>query len=156
MEEFYEQLESTIKEIPRKDLLVIQGDWNAKVGPDAYEERARTVGPSAVGETNERGHRLMEFAHRHNVALVNTLFPYKISRRTTSHSPDVTTRNQLDNILTLRRFKSNINRAKSRANPGADISGDHDLVMMTMKLNLKKNVRAKYSCSTLKSLKTGK
>ena len=37
-EEFYEQLESTIKEIGRKDLLIIQWDWNAKVGPDAYEQ----------------------------------------------------------------------------------------------------------------------
>ena len=30
VEAFYEQLESTIKEILRKDLLIIQGDWNAK------------------------------------------------------------------------------------------------------------------------------
>ena len=37
VEECYEQLESTVKEIPRKDLLIIQGDWNGKVGPDACE-----------------------------------------------------------------------------------------------------------------------
>ena len=42
--EFYEQLESTIKKIPRKDLLIIQGNWNAKVGPDAYKQWPGTVG----------------------------------------------------------------------------------------------------------------
>ena len=34
VEEFDEQLKSTIKEIPRKDLIIIPGDWNATVGPD--------------------------------------------------------------------------------------------------------------------------
>ena len=48
VEDFYERLGSTIKEIPRKDL-IIQGNWNAKVGPDAYEQWPGTVGRFEAG-----------------------------------------------------------------------------------------------------------
>ena len=82
MEELHEQLESTIEEIQIKDILIIQGDWNAKVGPDAYEHWPGTVGRFGVGETNEREDRLLEFAHRHKTTMVNTLFPHRISRTT--------------------------------------------------------------------------
>ena len=30
IEEFYEQLEEAMKKTPKKDLIVVQGDWNAK------------------------------------------------------------------------------------------------------------------------------
>ncbi|XP_037774570.1 craniofacial development protein 2-like [Penaeus monodon] len=37
IDDFYENLNDLIKTIPRKDILVVQGDWNAKIGEDAYE-----------------------------------------------------------------------------------------------------------------------
>ena len=79
MEELYEQLEGTIKEIPRI-YLIIQGDWNANVEPDASEQWAGTVerfGAGETNETNERGDRLLEFAHRHKMVVVNNLFPIR-------------------------------------------------------------------------------
>ena len=71
VEEFYEQPENTIKEITRKDLLIVQGDWNAKIAPGAFEQWAGTVRRLGVGETNERGKRLQEFAHSHKMTMVN-------------------------------------------------------------------------------------
>ena len=53
-EEFYKQFESTVKEIPMKDL-IIQGDWNARVGPYACEQWAGMVARFGVGETMEIG-----------------------------------------------------------------------------------------------------
>ena len=76
------------------------------------------------------------------MTMVNTLFPHRISGRTTSHSPDGVTHNQIDYILAPLRFKSIINRAKSRTFPGEDTNSDHDLVTMTMKLKLKQNLRS--------------
>ena len=35
IEEFYDQLQNVIDQTPKKDILVVQGDWNAKVGRDA-------------------------------------------------------------------------------------------------------------------------
>ncbi|ELT93570.1 hypothetical protein CAPTEDRAFT_211259 [Capitella teleta] len=36
VEEFYKELDNLIKEISKKDILIVQGNWNAKVRTDAY------------------------------------------------------------------------------------------------------------------------
>ena len=35
IEEFYDQLQNIIDQTPKNDILVVQEDWNAKVGKDA-------------------------------------------------------------------------------------------------------------------------
>ena len=35
IEEFYDQLQNVIDQTPKKDILVVQGDWNANVGREA-------------------------------------------------------------------------------------------------------------------------
>ena len=35
IEEFYDQLQNVIDQTPKEDILLLQGDWNAKVGKDA-------------------------------------------------------------------------------------------------------------------------
>lgn len=155
IEEFYEQLEAVIAKVPKKDILVVQGDWNAKVGPDAFNDWAGTVGRFGIGTTNDRGLRLLEFARSHSLTLANTLHPHKLSRTATWHSPNGLTHNQIDFILTPQRFKSSINKANTRTFPGADIGSDHDLVMTTIKLKLKaerrpKNPRIRFDLEKLK------
>ena len=88
VEAFYEELENTIKKIPKKDILIVQGDFNAKVGPDAYDNWAGTVGQYGTGNTNDRGLRLLEFAGSQRLTIANTLYPHKLSRRTTWHAPN--------------------------------------------------------------------
>ena len=67
VEQFYKQLDSIIAKTPKKDILVVQGDWNAKIGSDAYQHWAGTVGRFGIGDTNNRGWRPLEFtkSHRH-------------------------------------------------------------------------------------------
>ena len=138
VEEFYERIEETIKKAPKKDIIVVLGDFNAKVGPDAYKDWDGTVGQYGTGETNDRGLRLLEFACSQRLTIANTLYPHKLSRRTTWHAPNGKTHNQIDYVLTPRRFKSSINRAKTRTYPGADVGSDHDLVLLNFKIRLKK------------------
>jgi len=38
IESFYETLNNVIRQTPRSDIKIIKGDWNAKVGPDAFTE----------------------------------------------------------------------------------------------------------------------
>ena len=61
-------------------MYIVQGDWNAKVVPDAYQDFAATVGTFGIGETNDRGWRLLDFAKSHLLILANTLHPRKLSR----------------------------------------------------------------------------
>ena len=56
-----------VAEKPR-NILVIQGDWNAEL---MHMKRRGTVGRFGVGETGERGERLLELAHK--LTIVNTL-----------------------------------------------------------------------------------
>ena len=101
IEQFYESIDNTIKETPKKDLLIIQGDFNANVGKDAHIKWSACSGRVRIGHQNERGQRLLEFAEKHQLVIANTLYPHKDSRTTTWHSPDGNTHNQIYYILTL-------------------------------------------------------
>ena len=72
---FWEQPDSIIAQTPKKHMLAIQGDWNAKVCAHTYQHWAGTVGKSGIGEANDRGWRLLEFAKRYWLCLANTLYP---------------------------------------------------------------------------------
>ena len=79
VDHFYQQLQETIYQTPKKDILFVQGDWNAKVGKDAQADWGEVCGPYCNVETNERGLRLLEFAAFNNLVLTNTLGPDKPS-----------------------------------------------------------------------------
>ena len=156
MEEFYEQLQAVVDTVPKQDILIVQGDWNGKVGEDAQTDWKSTCGPYCNKESNERGLRLLEFAGANQLCLANTFGMHKPSRRWTWHSPGGKYHNQIDYILVKRRFKSSIKTAKTRSFPGADVGSDHELVMMTLKLRLNtakknSNIRDKFNLEKLKS-----
>ena len=79
-EQFHEQLDSIIAKTPKKNMHLFQGNWNATVDPDPYKHWAGTVGRFGIGETNDRGWRLREFAKSHRLTLANTFQPHKLSR----------------------------------------------------------------------------
>ena len=58
VEQFYEDLQDLLELTPKKDVLFIIGDWNAKVGS---EETPGVTGKFALGVWNEAGQRLIEF-----------------------------------------------------------------------------------------------
>ena len=143
VEEFYTQLRSLIDKVHKKDILIIQGDWNAKVGKDAQKDWKQFCGPSCNEVTNERGLRLLEFASYNNMVLANTLGQHKTSRCWTWHAPNGIHHNQIDYILVRNRFISGIKRGSTRTYPGADVGSDHDMVLMNFKVRLKKTKKSK-------------
>ena len=58
VEWFYEDLQDLLELTPRKDVLFIIGDWNAKVGS---QEIPGVTGKFGLGIQNEAGQRLIEF-----------------------------------------------------------------------------------------------
>ena len=139
IEKFYDDLNNLIKKIPKKDLMIIQGDWNAKIGFNDTQDWKGTTGPYGVGKTNERGLRMLEFAKQNHLVVANTLHNHKLSRKTTWHSPDGKTHNQIDYILVDRKIQSGINRTRTRVFNKPDIGSDHDPVVMTIKMKLSTN-----------------
>ena len=58
VEQFYEDLQGLLELTPKKDVLFIIGDWNAKVG---YQETPGVTGKFGLGIRNETGQRLIEY-----------------------------------------------------------------------------------------------
>ena len=58
VEWFYEDLQDLLEPIPKKDILFVMGDWNAKVGS---QETPGVTGKFGIGVQNEAGQRLTEF-----------------------------------------------------------------------------------------------
>ena len=61
VERFYEDLQDLLELIPKKDVLFIIGDWNAKVGS---QETPGVTGKFGLRIQNEAGQRLIEFSKR--------------------------------------------------------------------------------------------
>ena len=61
VEWFYEDLPDLLELTPKKDILFIIGDWNAKVGS---QETPGATGKFGLGEQNEAGQKLIEFCKR--------------------------------------------------------------------------------------------
>ena len=99
---FYQQLQETIDQTPKKEILVVQRDWNAKVGKDAHADWGEVCGSYCNVETIERGLRLREFATFNYLVLTNTHGPRKPCRIWILHTPDGKHHNQIDNILVIR------------------------------------------------------
>ena len=69
VERFYEDLRDLLELTPKKDVLFIIGDWNAKVGS---KEIPGVTGKFGLGVQNEAGQRLTEFCQKN--ALVIAFF----------------------------------------------------------------------------------
>ena len=68
---FYEDLQDLLELMPKKDVLFITGDWNAKVGS---QEIPGVTGKFGLGVQNEAGQRLTEFSQENSLSIANTLF----------------------------------------------------------------------------------
>ena len=71
VEWFYEDLQYLLELTPKKDVLFIIRDWNAKVGS---QEILGITGKFDVGVQNEAGQRLTEFCQENTLVIANTLF----------------------------------------------------------------------------------
>ena len=68
---FHEDLQDILELTPKKDVLFIIGDWNAKVGS---QETPGVTGKFGLRIRNEAGQRLIEFCQENALVIENTLF----------------------------------------------------------------------------------
>ncbi|VDO57054.1 unnamed protein product [Schistosoma margrebowiei] len=135
-DQFYERLQSVIEKCPRKDLTILMGDLNAKVGMDntGYED---IMGRHRLGERNENGERFANLRAFNKLVLGGTMFLQKRIHKATWISPDHTTENQIDRICINKKFRRTMEDVRIRR--GADVASDHHLIVANLKLKLEKN-----------------
>ena len=85
VERFYEDLQDLLELTPKKDVLFIIGDWNAKVGS---QEIPGGTGKFGLGVQNEAGQSVTEFCQEDVLTIANTLFQEHKRRLYTWTSPD--------------------------------------------------------------------
>ena len=98
-EDFWEQMEEVMQKIAENDVVWIGADFNGKVG-EGNIGATEVMGKHGVGRRNEEGQMIVEFALANNMAIVNTYFEKRHSRKITYTSGDRNT--QIDYILCRR------------------------------------------------------
>ena len=85
VERFYEDLQDLLELTPKKDVLFIIGDWNAKVGS---QETPGITGKFGLGVQNEARQRITEFCQENTLVIANTLLQQHKKRLYTWTSSD--------------------------------------------------------------------
>ena len=85
VERFYEYLQDLLELTPKKDVLFIIGDWNAKIGS---QETPGVTGKFGLGVRNKAEQRLIEFCRENTLVIANILFQQHNRRLYTWTSPD--------------------------------------------------------------------
>ena len=70
VEQLYEDLQDILELTPKRDVLFIIGDWNAKVGS---QETPGITGKFGLGVQNEARQRLIEFCQENTLVIANNL-----------------------------------------------------------------------------------
>ena len=134
-EEFYQLLKETTRKLSTRDITIIMGDINAKVGTDntGFEE---VMGTKGLGTINENGELFASFCATYNLVIGGTIFPHKPCHLATWVSPDMKTENQIDHVCISRKFRRSLQDV--RVKRGADAASDHHLLVANIKLKLRK------------------
>ena len=84
MEWYYEELQDHLELIPKKVVLFVIGNWNAKAGS---QEIPGVTGKFGLGVQNKAGQRLIQFHQENTLVIANTLFQQRKRRLYTWTSP---------------------------------------------------------------------
>ena len=155
-EEFYNKLQEVVNKMSRRDLVIVMGDMNAKVGND-NRNREHIMGKHGLAaEVSENGELFLEFCSINDLVIGGSMFPHKRVHKVTWISNDGVTENQIDHITINRRFRKSLQ--DTRVMRSADVGSDHQLILAKVKIKLArvvkpKSPRTKYCVGKLKDLK---
>ena len=124
-EAFYNQLSSTLRDIPRTDKLLLIGDFNARIGRD-NDKWPMVMGKYGIGKRNSNGELLLALCSEFGLIVTNTMFKQKDERKTTWMHPRSGHWHMIDFIITRCRDKMDIH--STRAMRGANCWTDHHML----------------------------
>ena len=132
-ESFYSQLNSVVEKVPKGDIQIHLGDFNAKIGSN-NADLERVMGRHGLGEMSENGELLTEFCGNNNMVIGGSLFPHRPAHKVTWVSRDGRTENQIDHICISRKWRRSLLDVRNKRS--ADIASDHHLVVAEIRLRV--------------------
>ena len=132
---FYNKLQGVIDELPTKDVNIVMGDANAKIGNEniGYEN---FMGQHGLGKMNDNGERLVNLCAFNNLVIGGSIFPHRRIHKATWVSPNGFTENQIDHFCISRKFRRSMTDVKVQR--GADVRSDHYLLLAELQLSKKR------------------
>ena len=150
---FYNNLQDECFKVPKYDILIILGDFNAQIGTEDFLKDI--AGKHTLHtQTNDNGKLLAELATTNNLLIKSTFFDHKRIHKGTWKIPGTQETNQIDHVLVSKRYGSSVIDVKSARGPNCD--SDHYMVRIKMKDKLAKvhrmesNKRIKWNVDVLK------
>ncbi|KAK3546988.1 hypothetical protein QTP86_007917 [Hemibagrus guttatus] len=134
-DQFYSTVQAALEDIPGHDVLLLMGDFNARVGSNNLD-RERIMGRHGEGECTENGERLIDLCEENNLVIGGTLFQHKTIHKLTWTSPDRKTRSQIDHIIINGKWRRSLQDVRVMRH--ADAGSDHNLVVAKLTLKLRK------------------
>ena len=154
-DDFYDHLQIVLEQVPCRDVKIVMGYMNAKVGMEntGREEALGKHGPRA--EMNGNGERWADFCHSNELLIGGALFPHKECHKRTWRYPEGGIVKQIDHPAFSKRWRSSLQDV--RAMRGADGGSDHHLLMAKVKLRIVKvrkgdSGRVRFEVTKLKDL----
>ncbi|CAF1351176.1 unnamed protein product [Rotaria magnacalcarata] len=136
-EKFYMDLQEAIDGVPKEDMIVLMGDFNARISQPQHSTTSRIVGPFTVDVQNENGERLIDFCTTNNLVVSNSFFQHKSVHQTSWMHPGTKKWHLLDYTLVNRKFRSSVEDVRFYRKASGSIGTDHHLMRSKIKLHLK-------------------
>ena len=132
---FYASLHSALSSAPSRDMTIILGDFNARVGSRS-SQWSSVIGPYGPRELNENGEQLLDFCAGHDLIVSNTWFQHKpIHQLTWYRNGDRSKAGHLiDLVLVNRKFRSSL--LDTLVFRCTHHQSDHELVISTIRFKI--------------------
>ncbi len=115
-DDFFADLQSVLDRVPAEDVVVLLGDWNARVGSRHGSQADRwegVLGKHSLGNMNEAGLFLLSFCSMNNLSIVNTFFEKKDIYKQTWQHPGTKAWHCIDYILMRQNQRKQCSDAQS-------------------------------------------
>ena len=135
--EFYNDLQVSLDFVPKGDLLIMVGDFNARVGSNIRGEDSVWHDYHGVGELNESGEDLLSFCALNELTIMNTMFEKASIFKHTWQHPGTKHWHCIDYIIMRRADRSLCYDVSVRRS--AECWTDHKLLCMKLGLKVKRH-----------------
>jgi len=130
--DFYHEISSLIRNVPKHNLLIVGGDFNAHVSSNTGHKEC-----TYHQTTNRNGYHLLDFATENGLCILNSKYPKRRGKLWTFEHPNGS-KAQLDYMLVNRKWINSCLNCEAYSS-FSSVNSDHRIVSAKIRLSLRAN-----------------